>query len=541
MIRQLPFRRSLLHRGSFSSALPTPTPHGTIAPPLVPAATPFLRSPDLTFPITFTPPDTLTPDYRTSGITVLLRRLANPYLPPDPRPTIGGASNPTYNPYETVDYLSAVPLNDATLPSSVYSSWGKLQPYAADPSQAAPQTPAVTLATRHTLGRPNIPTPTSGHYDWLVHLDRALVSPAELLQVSGTLPHQLTQRFISRNPLTGAIQPFGQRVPWFDADNRLYRAFEFFRADLRPAGPDTGRVAGKININTIWDPETLLALADPQPANHFTDADVYNSADPHDPGTVYGKLFALRTPGGTPGPADRPFLSLAVGHSPKPGDGTYPTGGDPLFPNGSGINDTLLRSAIPDGDANTSRLFEVPAGHPYLQDELLTKIYNHLTTRSNVFAIWLTVAFFEVVDDTVRPVKLGSEINRAEGRHRRHRLFAVVDRTNLMRFTTVSQTEVVIAPGRPSASATVSPASMSGITDAGRPWIIQVGSLLVIDRGGNEETVRVTAVTPTDFTAIFTLPHTKGFRIGGRGNPGPQPRYDPAADPEVVPYYSVIE
>jgi hypothetical protein len=321
----------------------------------------------------------------------------------------------------------------------------------------------------------------------------------------------------------------------------LYRVFEFFRAGLRPLGPETDRVAGRININTVWDPETLLALADPQPANHYTEADVYNPADPRDPGTVYGRLLALRTPDGAPGPSDRPFLSLAVGHSPKPGDGTYPSGGDPLFPRGSGINVTLLRSALPDGDANTPRLFEVPAGHPYLQIELLTKIYNHLTTRSNVFAIWLTVAFFEVVDETTRPVKLGPEINRDEGRHRRHRLFAVVDRTNLMRFTTSSQTEVAIPPGRPSVLATVSPASMSGTSGAGRPWRIQVGSLLTIDRGGNEETSRVTAVTPASFTAVFTLPHARGFRIGGRGNPGPQPRYDPAADPEVVPYYSVIQ
>ena len=33
---------------------------------------------------------------------------------------------------------------------------------------------------------------------------------------------------------------------------------------------------GKINLNTVWDPETLLALCDPQPGNHFTAADVYN-------------------------------------------------------------------------------------------------------------------------------------------------------------------------------------------------------------------------------------------------------------------------
>jgi hypothetical protein len=515
---------------------------GTVAPPLVPASTPFLRSPDLTFPVRYLPPNTLEPDYRRSGIAVLLRRLVNPYLPPDPRPALAGAPNPAYNPYETIDFLAGVPINNATLPTTIYSSWGKRQPYAADPSQVAPQTPDVPLATRHTLGRPDIPVPLSGHYDWLVHLDRPLLSPIELLQVSGYPPHQLTQRFITRDRLTGAIIPFGQRVPWFDEDNRLYRIFEFLQAKSpsNNSAP-TERVAGRVNINTIWDPETLLALCDPQPSNHFTESDIYNPTDPLDPNTVYGRVLTLRTPEGAPGSSDRPFISLAVGHSPKPGDGTYPPGGGPLFPRGSGINDTLLRSAISDGSADAPRLFETAqAAHPYLQFELLTKLFNNLTTRSNVFAIWVTVAFFEVVDDSVRPVKLGPEINRAERRHRRHRMFTVVDRTNLKPFETRSESAVQVPPGTSSAPATVSPAQMSGQTDNGGPWSIQPGLILTVDDGANQETVRVRDVTPTSFTAEFTRSHGKGFRILGRGNPGPRRRYNPADDPEVVPYYSII-
>jgi hypothetical protein len=515
---------------------------GTIAPPVVPANSPLLQSTNMQYAVAFTPPNTWSPDYRAAGLIVLLRRLANPYLPPDPRPTIDNSPNPAYNPFVTIDFLSGIPLNNATDPQAVYSSWGKLQPYAAHPSQVAPQVSSFQAPTRHTFGRVNDPVPPGGHYDWLVHLDRRPVSPAELLQVSGFAPHDLTRRFVSPDSPGGPGKPFRQRMPWFDPSNRLYRVFELLAArhGLPGTGPG-GRVAGKINLNTIWDPETLLALCDPQPGNCFAAADVYNPARPQDPATLFGRLMALRTPGGTPAQGDRPFRGMAVGYSPAPGDPLYPPGGDPVNPGGSGIDDTILRPAAPGAGPDALRLFEVAgADHPYLRYELLTKVFNQVTTRSNVFAAWLTVGFFEVTDRTTLPVKLGGELGRPEGRDIRHRMFAVVDRAGLARFSTRSRTAVTFTTPAYAVEPSVTPASMSGTDPGGRPWQIREGAFLTVDSGDAQEAVRVTAVTPTAFTARFIKAHASGFRIIGRGNPGPQSRFNPAQHPEVVPYFSII-
>jgi hypothetical protein len=549
---------------------------------------------------------------KANGITVLLRRLANPHLPTSmvAGNATTGAPNPFFNPYITVDFLEGVPLNNYKDGTPGEISVGKVQPYAADPSQVQPQGTLAGGKTVHTLGKINTnganpPAP----YDWLVHLDRTLVSPMELLHVSGYHPHELTHRFVVPSDPDNYVYnnsapvKFSHRVNWFDQTTRLYRLFEFLEVTDRAAGVSApGRRTGKVNINTFWDQEILMALADPQKSNYFNNTDVQ---------MIYANLMNGRSPnylnflGGTApqpiGPTDRPFMGMAVGNIPV---------GDQFFPNGTGINDTVLRVAnmglVPpttadppptapppnypapaQGRPDLPRLFDHPRminpttgaldpvlSHPAVRWELLNKVYNNLTTRSNVFGVWCTIGYFEVTNDQTRPVQLGAEIGKAAGTNVRHRFFGVVDRTqmviarNLINSAPgaggaeINPANTLLGPGQNWLELEMSPGGNQIATCAaatgpiiGNPpvpnpnparspisWNISVGSVLVLDRGtASEEWVQVANISSTNPTnpvvaqsannpvwiqASFIRPHNPGFSITQPGNPGPQPPID---------------
>jgi hypothetical protein len=247
---------------------------------------------------------------------------------------------------------------------------------------------------------------------------------------------------------------------------------------------------------------------------------------------------------------------MAPGFSQGAG-GTPP---DSQYPNGNGIERTLLTSGGT-GDATKPRLLQVPVTdatpqtyHPYQQDALLTKIFSNVTTRSNAFAVFLTVGFFEVNDDTTRPVSLGAELNRSENRHVRHRMFAIVDRTAMTWFsypTNFNTPAITFLTGSSTqATLPIPPAAQRIDPRTGRPWTIVPGMVLNIDQNTSqqqyaEENVVVTAVdnnplNPT-FTATFTKQHNANAPIKCYGNPGPWQRYDPRQDNQVVPYFSIID
>ena len=451
-----------------------------------------------------------------NGATVMLQRLANPHIPYNQSPTWNNPvtgnleTNPWYNPYVTIDYIPNVPLyNSTTGPTNGYYSVGKRQPYAGrlipapnssppNPSgQPSPVTNQINQGSgnvpvqpvQHTLGFQNNPVPTQGFCDWLVQLDRPVTSPVELMHVSQYQPHQLTQQFKLTDPDSGsATFQHAPLTTWYDETTRLYRVFEFFEARDRLAGFTTGnRTTGKININAIWDIGQFMALCDPEPGNVFAVNDVTN---------IFNRMMALRSPNySSPsstfpnyqiGPtnmalsqvapsaqtssggalqADRPFLGLA------PGASTGNTAPYYQYPATRGINDTIFRAFAPNADPNSPtapRLFVLSpntqnpltqagatgSNNPYINHQLLMKIFNNVTTRSNTFAVFLTVGFFEVTNDTVFPVQLGAEMNASESRQIRHRMFAIIDRTVLPQnpypSTTAATAPAAKTPFRPS-------------------------------------------------------------------------------------------
>jgi hypothetical protein len=395
-------------------------------------------------------------------------------------------------------------------------------------------------------------------FDWLVHLDRQLISPVELWHVSPYRSHEVTQLFAWGG--SGAAT-FRHTAPWGDETTRLYRFFEFVSTAPRSAGIGTSaRVPGRLNLNAVWSPEVFRALCDRQAGNSFSAADVdtvfQNLVNQRSPGTYNAATRAFKPALGPTDqklaalsgqPLNKPFWSLAVGPAARADalaqlgmeqtvieDVARPTTPQTALETVRGIQNTLLRTIggldVPDPNPTQPR-------HPYQKKELLTKVFNNVTTRSNVFAVWLTVGFFEVTDDTARPVKLGAEVGKAENRHVRHRMFAIVDRTNL-RILAGSEAGAAQRAGAPASL------RVSGVDErTRRTWAVQPGDTLVLEPNtANEETVQFSSQDPSGrLIYVPTRDHPNPTPLLVRGNPGPWPSYDPRNDTDVVPYFAIID
>jgi hypothetical protein len=385
-------------------------------------------------------------------------------------------------------------------------------------------------------------------WPWLVFNDRPFASPAELMFVPATSPQHLTTAYayplsgagalnpyfptpaqINSNPLvtgspaylagTAFLEPFNENllndefmfghllnffreIPAAVPTPGYYRIFEYVEVPSRMNGsrdPNIqmvpgdiagrgrmDRVAGKMNINTIYEQEIFQAALnlhpfamDPNAATWLaSQIPVYPSAQAIPEwatSTTTGQactnlssdlyrrvLLSIANPqsngpDGEPIPRlfnvnDRPFRSFSVGTAPAP----YPP--DPLKPVLPSIHSTFFRGLV-DAPYPVAPVFEDDRGpkrgglpnpppgitgstsdladYPYFRWQLLQKMSNVFTTRSNVFAVWVTVGFFDVGnEDPLRlgaginaPPQLGAEINADVGQNIRHRAFFIIDRS----------------------------------------------------------------------------------------------------------------
>lgn len=262
-----------------------------------------------------------------------------------------------------------------------------------------------------------------------------------------------------------------------------YRLLEFVEVPSRMNGtrdPNVGtvtgddrsdRVPGKMNLNAIWEEEVLLGHFNNHPVALYpaqgtvgpsgTDpaslpAEYTGSVPPYNT-SLFKRLLASRA--GADGklftPDDVPFRSLSTGtvnptqapasmksppfaapsiHSTVLRGWPATSAGFPLFAD--------TRNTSPPNTAPMGTTLPSLAAYPSFQWQPLEKISNIATTRSNMFAVWVTAGFFEVLDEDPdrldnaangfvknAPPKLGAEINAETGQNIRHRAFFIIDRS----------------------------------------------------------------------------------------------------------------
>lgn len=342
-------------------------------------------------------------------------------------------------------------------------------------------------------------------FPWFPWNNRPFASHMELLLVprgnpaSMLLQHGVRGQAANFNPYAANNNQqaeFTHLLGFFDAapdgtlPMHLYRLLEFVHAPSRFAGTETildgsllvdpnntaadlfhlrppfnvlsrYREPGKINLNTVFNVETWRALlgAPPLGRNPATDqwvqatwAELVTSRRGYAPAGPSNDLTLsnVMQSGALPSYTSNPFRSYAGGH-------LSPTGQKP------GIEATLLRSTAllspgkqfasegnpllsprsSTGGAPLDAPHRNPVRNPYFRYQTHEKLGSLATTRSNVFAVWLTVGYFEATTDIPNGATpeaypdgywLGAELGSDTGQVNRHRAFYLIDRTQAAAF-----------------------------------------------------------------------------------------------------------
>ena len=530
---------------------------------------------------------------------VVLRRLANPYLQPQPDPTNPAAP---YNPYITVDIFDGIqPRDQVRLNNNNGNngnhngqgmgangidnspSMGRKHPYAASRVEPQGTAAAMGINTPNTLFMANALPPAPPSLDaplrWLTHLDRQLTSPVEMVHASAVSPTMLTTQFANaggnynlhtaEKMLLPGVQNGLSRFANYTtvapatppdvlvAQGFLAGAFDFLTV-RSPVGstPVGGREYGRLNINTTWHRAVLRALLDGRndanAANYFTDAEVDAMWDRMNPFPPTGTTErTIKWPDVDVN--DRPFQGTSSLVTRGYTAGVRP----PVFNNINGLANGA-------GDPT----------HTYVQAEPLRKMWQMTSTTSNTFTVIMTVGFFEVrgqVYDNVsgtNRVYLGKELFQNAPGDLRQKFVSVVDRSYIAQDATFPTAQTAEKPWFTTLTEDVAPgatsfkvaATAAGLVFAdGQTFSLTGRNSLRLGFGDNllnqadGEAVNMTGALPvTPFAngvVIVNLPvgstvaryHPAGSPVSNvlLGNPGPQPGFDYRIDrykQTVIPY-----
>ena len=162
------------------------------------------------------------------------------------------------------------------------------------------------------------------------------------------------------------------------------------------------REPGKININSITHPAVWAALLG---AKTEAEAKAITGLTQNMYDEYWGKIFTDATPGTRP----RTFGASSA---------NYIAANYQIFK----MNDTTKQSRS-------------AANSVYFQTQLMQRLSNLTTTRSNVYAVWITVGFFELKGTPgsggagMSQYQVGREYGLDSGSRQRYRAFYIIDRT----------------------------------------------------------------------------------------------------------------
>ncbi len=322
--------------------------------------------------------------------------------------------------------------------------------------------------------------PSVAPFPWLAWHNRPFVSPLEIVLVPKSRSSRLLYDYTlgpSSGVYSAPVTGHGHLLSFFEKEgaspSHLYRVLDYLRVPspyvgaetllnpavcasrtTGPSDPDsqffhppfnyvlTQREPGRINLNTIssgvvWEGILNGRTAPAWPA-------IVESRRGFNPVTTApGVVFdATQLNPDWPSVFANPFRSAAGAELTASLDAALP----PLVPTPrilrEDIDVTLVRPSDADTSATTplfdfvgsAQPYNDPDRNPYFRYEELRRISNLVTTRSNVYAIWITMGYFEVTAGAVDPVhpdgyRLTQEMGAETGEITRHRAFYIYDRS----------------------------------------------------------------------------------------------------------------